>query len=162
MKHYFALFAFLLLISTCFSYEISISRDKMVEYYYQKVAAKIPKSARLLLGSETINAYVGKSVVGIRTRNGELEALEYYSFDSATISIYVEDGAAARIEAGEEGVIAAINNGGIKITSNNLFTAFKIEALKKIYAVSGYDAVLQGKTSQAEQYRAITTRQLSG
>jgi hypothetical protein len=143
----FAVFACLLLLLSCASaYTIKSSREQMLAKYYENYD-KIPKSARLLVGDESVNAYIGQSVIGIKIDNGELTYFEFSPVKNPGIVIVVSDSAAERIERGQMGILQAIDNGGIKITAKSFMSALKVEALKKIYAMSGADRELvKGQT----------------
>ena len=65
----FALFA-VLLLSVSYAYQIEQSREELLAKYYAYVDAKVPKTARMIVGDEKVNAYIGQSVVGIETRGG--------------------------------------------------------------------------------------------
>ena len=151
-------FAALTLLSISAAYQLNVSRDELIERYYSQVADKIPKSARLLLGDETINAYIGSSVIGMRTKNGELAELEMRALDRPTISITVDGATAQMMEGGEIGVLSALDSGGIRVKTSNWFSAFKVEALKKIYATSGMDGkITEKKTAGAPpEYFGVT------
>lgn len=156
MRPIFALFTLALLAASLFCYEITMTREQLIEKYYSEVDAKVPRSAKLLLGDETINAYIGQSVLGIKTKNGELETLETYPLTRATITIRVDDEAALNIEKKKIGILAALGSGGVKITTSNWLSSFKVEALKKIYGVSGYDKKLtSGEAGTASASNSI-------
>ena len=149
MRKYLLLVAFLSLFGSIFAYQLNVSRDWLLEKYYSKVSDQIPKSARLILGSERINVLIGKSTIGIETKNGELSSLELYAVSSPTITITVNDAAAERLEMRETGILAAMSSGGIRVKTSNLYSAFKVEILKKIYSASGADKTLTSKPSQS-------------
>ena len=150
----FALFAAIIL-SMSHAYQIEQSRDDLLAKYYAYVDAKVPKSARLLIGDEKVNAYIGQSVVGIETRGGELYSFEYAPVKSPDITIVVSDDAAMKIGNRSEGVLDAIGNGGIKIKTNSWLAAFKVMALKNAYALSGIDKRLKDKNvAETEIYSA--------
>ena len=138
-------FAVLLLLSVSFAFQLQVTRDELLDRYYTQVSDKIPKSARLLLGDETVNVYIGSSVVGVRTKNGELAELETRALEKPTIVITVDDSTAQRIEDREIGVLSALDSGCIKVQANNWYSAFKFEALRKIYSSSGADRLITAK-----------------
>lgn len=141
--------ALLLFLPILCPYSIPYTREELLDKYY-KYSDKVPRSARLLLGDETINVHIGDSVIGIKTKNGELSALETYAFQRATITITVDAATASKLDRHETGIIKAIDEGGIRIKTSNLLSGFKVEALKKIYAVSGYDKQLYSQPSKGE------------
>lgn len=134
-----------LLICVSYAYQIEQSREELLAKYYAYVDAKIPKSARLIMGDEKVNAYIGQSVVGIETRNGELYSFEYAPVKNPNIVIVVTDDAAEKIENRSMGVLEAIDNGGITIKTYNWFSAFKVAALKSAYSLSGIDKRITDK-----------------
>jgi hypothetical protein len=140
----FAVFVALLL-SLSHAYQIEQTRDELLSDYYSYVDAKIPKSARLLIGDEKINVYMGQSVLGIETKKGELYSFEYAPVKSPNIAIIVSDLAAERIGNRSEGVLDAIDNGGIQIRTYSWFSAFKMAALRSVYSLSGIDKRLTDK-----------------
>jgi len=146
----FALFAALLL-SVSHAYQIEQSREEMLAKYYSYVDAKIPKSLRLLVGDERVNAYIGQSVIGIETRKGELYSFEYAPLKDPNIVIIVTDKAAERIENRSMGVLEAMDNGGIRVKTYNWLSAFKVAALKNAYALSGIDKRLTDKGVQEDE-----------
>jgi hypothetical protein len=143
----FALLAALLL-ATASAYQVERTRDDLVARYYSQVDSKIPKSVRMIIGDERVNAYIGHSVIGIETKRGELYSLEYEPLKNPSIVIVVTDDAAERIENRTEGILAAIDNGGIRIKTNGWLPSFKMEALKQAYAISGIDRRLTNKSVQ--------------
>ena len=145
MKAYaFALFTALLLC-TSYAYQLEQTRDELLAKYYAYVDAKIPKSARMIVGDEKVNAYIGQSVIGIETRNGELYSFEYAALKNPNVVIIVTDTAAEKIEDRSMGVLEAIDNGGIKIKTYNWLSAFKVAALQNAYALSGIDKRITNK-----------------
>ena len=62
----------------------------------------------------------------------------------------MSDRAAEAIVRKETGVLAAIESGGIRIRANNWFSGVKMEALKRIYALSRIDDLILGKKKQAD------------
>jgi hypothetical protein len=85
-------------------------------------------------------------VIGIETKRGELYSFEYEPVKNPSITIIVSDEAAQMIEDREMGVLEAIGNGGIKIKTSNWLSAFKVEALKRAYDISGIDKRLTDKS----------------
>ncbi|MCX6769702.1 MAG: hypothetical protein NT051_03410 [Candidatus Micrarchaeota archaeon] len=150
MRKYMLLVAFLSLMGSIFAYQLNVSRDWLLEKYYSKVSDQIPKSARLILGSERINVLIGKSTIGIETKNGELASLEMYAIASPTITITVDDATAEKLERREIGALSAMNSGGIRVKTSNLYSAFKVEVLKKIYSASGADKTLTSTPAQSK------------
>lgn len=145
MKTLALLLSLSLMLTLASAYDIGMSREELLEGYYEQVSDKIPKSARFLLGDERINVYIGASVIGIETKNGELRTLETRALERASITIIVSDEAAQKIEDGKIGVLSAMEGGGIKVKTSNIFSSFKVEALKKVYSVSGYDKMITSK-----------------
>ena len=154
MKMMAAVAVLLVMASGVFSYQLTASRDDMLSYYYSNIDAKVPKSAKMLLGDEKVNVYIGGSVLGIETRGGELYSFEKSPIDSPSITIKVSDDAADRISAKQEGVLAAIDNGGITITTSNWYSAFKVEIIKRLYAVAKIDDIVLGKKPSGTQSSA--------
>ena len=146
MKAYLSAFFAALMLCTSYAYHIEQSRDDLLAKYYIQVDQKIPKSARMIVGDERVNAYIGQSVVGIETKRGELYSFEYAPVKNPSITIIVSDEAARMIEEREMGVLEAIGNGGIKIKTSSWFSAFKVEALKRAYDISGIDKRLTDKS----------------
>ncbi len=134
-----------LLLCLAHSYQIEQSREQLLAKYYAYVDQKIPKSARMLVGDERVNAYIGQSVIGLGVKRGELSSFEYEPLSSPSIVIIVSDDAAERIENRSMGILEAIDKGGIRIITNNWFSMFKVEALKRAYAISGIDSRLTDK-----------------
>ncbi|MFA6328726.1 MAG: hypothetical protein WCY41_04740 [Candidatus Micrarchaeia archaeon] len=141
----FALFA-VLLLGAAHAYQIEQTREELLAKYYAYVDAKVPKSARLIVGDERVNAYIGHSVVGVETRAGELYSLEYAPLKDPSIVIIVTDDTAERIEGRTEGILEAMDNGGIKVKAYNWFSSFKVAALRNAYALSGIDRRLTDKS----------------
>ena len=137
----------LLCLSLDSAYYITQTRDQLLDYYFSHVDDKIPKSARMLIGDERINVYVGGQAVGVETRRGQLYSFEMYALEKPSIVVRVSDDAAEKITGRKMGIIQAIDTGGIKIEPKNLFSAFKVEMMKRIYAVSGADDKLLGRGS---------------
>jgi len=146
----FALFA-VLLLSASYAYQIEQTREALLAKYYSYVDAKIPKSARMILGDEKINAYIGQSVIGIETRKGELYSFEYTALKDPNIVIVVTDDAAEKIENRSMGILEAIDNGGIKIKTYNWLSAFKVAAIKNAYSLSGIDKRLTNKNVKEDE-----------
>ena len=141
----FALFAALLLC-TSYAYQLEQTRDELLAKYYAYVDAKVPKSARMIVGDERVNAYIGQSVIGLEIRRGDLYTFEYAALKNPNIVIVVTDDAAEKIENRSMGVLEAIDNGGIKIKTYNWLSAFKVAALQNAYALSGIDKRITNKT----------------
>jgi len=133
------------------AYQIEQSREQLLSKYYSQVDQKVPKSARVLVGDERINAYIGHSVIGMETRRGELYSFEYAPLANPSIVIIVTDDAAERIENRSIGLLEAMDSGGITVKANNWVSAFKVEALKRAYAVSGIDARLTDKSVKEDE-----------
>ena len=146
----FALFAAVLL-SLSYAYQIEQTREQLLAKYYAYVDAKVPKSARMIVGDEKVNAYIGQSVIGIETRKGELYSFEYAPLKNPNIVIIVTDEAAEKIENRSMGVLEAIGNGGIKIKTYNWLSAFKVAALQNAYSLSGIDRRITDKSVQEEE-----------
>jgi len=146
----FALFAAVLL-SLSYAYQIEQTREQLLAKYYAYVDAKVPKSARMIVGDEKVNAYIGQSVIGIETRKGELYSFEYAPLKNPNIVIIVTDEAAEKIENRSMGVLEAMGNGGIKIRTYNWLSAFKVAALQNAYSLSGIDKRITDKSVQEEE-----------
>jgi len=146
----FALFAAVLL-SLSYAYQIEQTREQLLAKYYAYVDAKVPKSARMIVGDEKVNAYIGQSVIGIETRKGELYSFEYAPLKNPNVVIIVTDEAAEKIENRSMGVLEAIGNGGIKIKTYNWLSAFKVAALQNAYSLSGIDRRITDKSVQEEE-----------
>ena len=140
----FALFA-VLLLSVSYAYQIEQAREQLLAKYYAYVDAKIPKSARMIIGDEKVNAYIGQSVIGIETKKGELYSFEYAALKNPDIVIIVSDEAAEKIENRTMGVLEAIGNGGIKIKTYSWLAMFKVAALQNAYSLSGIDRRITDK-----------------
>lgn len=149
MRLLFSLFALCLLLSAAQAYQLNASREELLAYYQNHIEEKIPKSAKMLIGNERINVYIGGQIFGIETRLGELYYFEAYALDNPGIIITVSDDAAQKITAGKEGILPAIGNGGIKIESKDILSMLKVETIKRIYAVSGVDDTLTGRNRGA-------------
>jgi hypothetical protein len=145
----FALFA-VLLIGASYAYHIEQTREELLAKYYAYVDAKIPKSARMIVGDERVNAYIGQSVMGIETRRGELYSFEYAPLKDPNIVIIVTDEAAEKIENRTMSVLEAMDNGGIKIKTYNWLSSFKVAAIKNAYSLSGIDKRITNKTVKEE------------
>ena len=148
----------LFLLSVSSAYVLNWTRDEMLDEYHAMVEPKIPKSAKMLLGDERINAYVGGKVIGIETLRGELYYFELAPVDDPTIVATISDSAAEAIEQKRMGIMAALESGGIKIEGKNLLSMLKVEVLKRIYAVSGADRQLLGRkqtTTMAGIYNSL-------
>ena len=146
----FALFA-VLLLSVSYAYQIEQTREQLLAKYYAYVDAKVPKSARMIVGDERVNAYIGQSVIGIETRKGELYSFEYAPLKNPNIVIIVTDEAAEKIENRSMGVLEAIGNGGIKIKTYNWLSAFKVAALQNAYSLSGIDRRITDKNVKEDE-----------
>ncbi|MCX6771623.1 MAG: hypothetical protein NTX79_06215 [Candidatus Micrarchaeota archaeon] len=141
----FVLFAALLLCAS-HAYQIDQSRDDLLAKYYAYVDAKVPKTARMIVGNEKVNAYIGQSVIGVETRNGELYSFEYAALANPDIVVIVSDEAAEKIENRSTGVLEAMDNGGIQIKTYSWLAMFKVAALRNAYALSGIDKRLTNRT----------------
>ncbi len=139
----------LFLLSSVSAYILNWTRDEMLDEYHTVVEPKLPRSAKMLLGDERINVYVGGKVIGIMTLHGELSYFELSPVDNPTIVATVSDSAAEAIEAKTMGLMAALESGGIRIEGKNLFSILKVEAIKRIYALSGADAKILGRKQTA-------------
>jgi len=146
----FAIFA-VFLLGAPFAYQIEQTRDEMLAKYYAYVDAKIPKSARMIVGDEKANAYIGQSVIGIETRRGDLYSFEYAPLKNPNIVIIVTDEAAEKIENRSMGLLEAMGNGGIKIKTYSWLSAFKVAALQNAYALSGIDKRLTSKNIKEDE-----------
>lgn len=140
-----ALLLFALCLSLADAYYIKQSRDQLLDYYFAYVDGKVPRSARMLIGDERINAYIGSQEMGIETRRGQLYSFEMYAFEKPTIVVRVTDDAADRLSNREIGIMQAIDSGGIKIEPKTLLSSIKVEMIKRIYAISGADDKIMGK-----------------
>ena len=136
---------FLLLASLSFSYQLTKSREEMLAYYYSNIDGKLPKSMKMLIGDEKANVYIGGKVLGIETRGGELQSFELYAVENPGIIIRVSDDAAEKIAKKQLGVLAAIEDGGITIEGKGWYATFKVEVLKRLYAVAKIDDIVLGK-----------------
>ncbi|MFA6214024.1 MAG: hypothetical protein WC717_01985 [Candidatus Micrarchaeia archaeon] len=145
----FALFAAAILCAP-HAYQIEQGRDELLAKYYAYVDAKVPKTARMIIGDEKVNAYIGQSVIGMETRRGELYSFEYEPVKNPNIIIIVTDEAAERMENRTMGVLEAIDSGGIRIKTNNWLSAIKMAALKNAYALSGIDRRLTDRSVPEE------------
>ncbi|MFA5929823.1 MAG: hypothetical protein WC861_02985 [Candidatus Micrarchaeia archaeon] len=146
----FAIFASLLVCLPC-AYHIEQTRDELLAKYYAYVDAKVPKSARMIIGDERVNAYIGQSVIGIETRRGELYSFEYAALKNPDIVIVVTDEAAERIENRSMGVLEAMDSGGIRIKTYSWIAMFKVAALKSAYEVSGIDKRITNKDVKEDE-----------
>jgi putative sterol carrier protein len=135
----------LLFLSLANSYAIRQTREEMLDYYYRNIDEKIPKSARMLIGDEKVNVYIAGQPLGIETRRGYLYAFEKSALENPTIIVKVSQEAADKITKKEMGILQAIESGEIRIEAKNFFSAMKVEAMKRIYAVSGADDQILGK-----------------
>ena len=145
------LIALLLLPSWLSAYYIKQSREQLLDYYFSNIEDKVPQSARMLIGDEKINVYIGSQSMGIETRKGKLYSFEMYPIEKPTIVVKVTDDAAEKITKKQMGIMKAIETGGIKIEPNNLLSSIKVEMIKMIYAISGCDDKILGKGSAALQ-----------
>lgn len=153
----FAVLALVLMVASCsFAYQLRQNRDEMLTYYYSNIDAKVPKSAKLLVGDERINVYLGNDILGIETNGGELAYFEKVPVENPGIVIRVDNDAAEKIAKKQLGVLAAIDSGGIEIEATNWYSGFKVELLKRLYAVAKIDDIVLGKkksgTSSGEIY----------
>ena len=142
-----ALLAVVLLLfsSVSFSYKIVQSREEMLSYYYSNIDAKVPKTAKLLIGDEKINVYIGTDIIGIETHGGELSSFELTPLESPNIIIRVSDYAAEAIAKKRMGILDAIDEGEITIETKGFYAAFKVEVVKRLYAVAKIDDIVLGK-----------------
>jgi hypothetical protein len=145
MRLLFSIFAICLLLSALHAYRLNASREELLAYYQNHLEEKMPRSAKMLIGSERINVYVGGEVFGIETRLGELYYFEEYALEKPGIVINVTDDAAQKITTGKAGILQSIDDGGIKIESKNFLSALRVETIKRIYAISGVDDQLTGR-----------------
>ncbi|MCX8197172.1 MAG: hypothetical protein N3G80_02560 [Candidatus Micrarchaeota archaeon] len=118
--------------------EVWVEQD-MILYYQSNIAPKIPKSAKMIIGDEKINAYVKGYVIGIETKRGELFNLQLREIENPTITVWISNNAYEQIKKRKMGVLEAIDKGEIRIEGKNLLSSLKIETAKRIYAVSGAD-----------------------
>lgn len=145
MRVALALLLFALCLSLADAYYIKQTRDQLLDYYFAYVDDKIPKSARMLIGDERINAYVGSQAMGIETRRGQLYSFEMYALEKPTIVVRVSEDAADKLSQRKIGIMQAIDSGGIRIEPKTLLSSIKVEMIKRIYAVSGVDEKILGK-----------------
>ncbi|MCX8194610.1 MAG: hypothetical protein N3G22_00665 [Candidatus Micrarchaeota archaeon] len=129
----------LALFTLAFSFEIKQSREEMLDYYFSHIEDKIPSSAKMLIGNEKMNVYVGGKVIGVEVKNGRLYSFEMHPVEKPNVIIHVSDEAAEKISNGESGIMQEIDRGGIRLEAKNLLSAIKIEMIKRIYAISGAD-----------------------
>jgi len=134
-----------LLLQAADAYYIKQSREQLLDYYFAHIDDKVPPSARMLIGDEKINVYIGNEALGIETRRGQLYYFETAPVEKATTTITISEDAAEKISQKKMGIIEAIDNGGIKIQTTNLLSALKMEMIKRIYAISGADDRILGK-----------------
>lgn len=134
-----------LLSSAAFAYRLTATREEMLSYYYSNIDAKVPKTAKLLLGDEKINVYIANDIIGIETRGGELASFEMAPVENPSIIIRVSNEAAEKIAKKRMGVLDAIEQGGITIKTQGWYPAFKVEVLKRLYAVAKIDDIILGK-----------------
>ena len=146
----FALFA-VLLLSVSYAYQIEQTREELLAKYYAYVDAKVPKTARMIVGDEKVNAYIGQSVVGIETRGGVLYSFEYAPLKNPDVVIIVTDDAAERIENRTMGILDAMDSGGIKIKTYDWLSSFKVAALKSAYEMSGIDRRLTNASVKEDE-----------
>ncbi len=139
MRPMFCILAICLLLSAAYAYRLNASREELLAYYQNHLEEKMPKSAKMLIGNERINIYIGGQVFGIETRLGELYYFEAYALEKPGIVVNVSDDAAQRLAKKKIGILQAIDEGGIRIDSRNFLSALKVEMIKRIYAVSGAD-----------------------
>jgi hypothetical protein len=137
--------AFILLAPTSFAFKITQSRDEMLLYYQTYVQEKVPKTAKLLIGDERINVHIAGRIFGIQTKYGDLYSFEEVSLEKPGIVVKVSDDAAEKIAKKQMGVMQAIGSGGIRIEAKSFLSALKVEAAKRVYAVSGADEKILGK-----------------
>jgi hypothetical protein len=147
----------LLFLTLAYPYYLAQSRDQLLDYYYANVDDKIPRSARMLIGDERINIYIGGQPIGIETRSGQLYSFEMSPIDRPGVIITVSDQGAWRISNRQEGIMQAIDNGDMQIQTTNLFSALKVEVLKRIYAISGIDDQLLGKKKGTTMWESLTS-----
>jgi len=145
MKIAAILFAALLLASVSFSYKVQQSREEILSYYYSSIDAKVPKSAKMLIGDEKVNVYIGTDSIGIETHGGELSSFEMVPLENPGIEIWVSDYAAEAMVKKRMGVLDAIDAGEITIKTHSWYAAFKVEVLKRLYAVAKIDDIVLGK-----------------
>ena len=148
----FLIFAVFLAIffSSCSAFVLNASRDEMLAYYQTYLEPKIPSSAKALIGDERINVQLGGKTLGIELKHGELTGFGIGAIDSPSIEVIVSDAAAEAIKGKREGMLDAINNGGITVKTNDFFTMIKVEMMKRIYAISGADDLITGKRAAPE------------
>lgn len=148
----FAIAAALLLFASIVNpFAISQSRDEILLYYQMHVQEKIPKTAKMLIGNERINVNVAGRVFGIQTKYGDLYTFEEMPLEKPGIIVTVSDAAAEKISKRQMGIVQAIDSGGIRVEARNFVAALKVEAAKRIYAVSGADEKILGKPKGGQQ-----------
>jgi len=159
MRFLFALLTCLLLLSLCYPYRLNKTREELLADYQTNVDPRIPKSAKVLLGSERINVYFGQDVFGVETRNGELYYFETRTLPDPGIVVKVSNRAAEQMAKRKMGIMSALDSGEMTIEGKNLLSSLKIEVAKRIYAVSGGDDYLLGKktspSESAKTYNAV-------
>ena len=128
----FLIFAVFLAIffSSCSAFVLNASRDEMLAYYQTYLEPKIPSSAKALIGDERINVQLGGKTLGIELKHGELTGFGIGAIDSPSIEVIVSDAAAEAIKGKREGMLDAINNGGITVKTNDFFTMIKVEMMR--------------------------------
>lgn len=145
------------------AYTVNQSREQLLARYYADVEPKIPPSARMLIGDERINAYIGNQTFGAVVQRGSLTAFDYSPLDNPTITVRVSDYAADSISKGQMGIMDAIDNGGITIQTSSFLSAIKVAMMERIYAASGYDRkIAQGSGSQESEYVYIQRTSVAG
>ncbi|MEM4555022.1 MAG: hypothetical protein QXT25_04190, partial [Candidatus Anstonellaceae archaeon] len=73
----FCILALVALLFACLAFgqhqEQEWNAEEMLAYYQANIDHKVPKSAKMLLGNERINAYVKGYIIGIQTKRGEIQ-----------------------------------------------------------------------------------------
>lgn len=145
----FCILALVALLFACLAFgqhqEQEWNAEEMLAYYQANIDHKVPKSAKMLLGNERINAYVKGYIIGIQTKRGEIQQFGFGELDNPTIVVFISDKAYEDIKNRKVGVLQAIDSGQIRVEGKNLIAAIKIEAIKRIYAAVGGDELFLGK-----------------
>ncbi|MEM4348155.1 MAG: hypothetical protein QXN37_01150 [Candidatus Anstonellaceae archaeon] len=143
------IFAFGLLLCACLTFgqheSLEWNAEEMLTYYQVNIDYKVPKSAKMLIGSERINVYVKGYIIGIQTKRGEIQHFGFGALENPTIVVFISDRAYEDIKNRKIGVLKAIDLGEIRIEGKTLLSSLKIEAAKRIYAAAGGDALFLGK-----------------
>ncbi|MCX8198132.1 MAG: hypothetical protein N3F07_02980 [Candidatus Micrarchaeota archaeon] len=162
---FLALAAFLSLafFSLAHPFAFNYTRQEIITHYQSKIEPQVPKSARMLIGDEKVNVEIGGKAIGAEFQKGELVYLEMGRLANPGIEISVSDYAAEEIQQGRSGVIPMLDRGEIKVKANSFLAALKVEAAKRIYAISGADEKITGsKKKEPPQKTAAQKARIRG